>query len=1563
MDYKKGMFLCLLSVLLIVIATNCTFAVDNEQIYQSNSIDDGLDMTIDSDEGLSEDNYDDELQATDEGLLADDGYEPDPNGIYVSPNGHNLNDGSYARPYKSIATAIFNAKDGKTIYLANGTYSITSPIGISAGVSITSYDGGRPVIDAQNKCSILKLTENCAFSFNGITFKNGFSQNGGVIDFLTYNQYTASFYNCTFINNTATNYGGVFYEARNEQVFSMTDKLFLISCNFFNNTARQGSIYYGGSNTFSSLTMQYCVALNNTNYAVYTLQNREDSVMENYWGEIDVNRAVSCSGTTSTASKLVIVSDNENPTVDDEVVFTAKLVNSNGADFPSNVYIPEIPITFTTTSGVLSRTDVKIINNKGQTVLSSLNEGNVTVSAEFYNFVVSKTVNVLPAPQYVSADAVDGMGDGSFNNPYSLKDAIEAVNNGAVNTINLFEGDYEFNEVYTLSRDVTVRAYSTPYKTDKVNIVSNNGFLFISENINANILNLTISNSNLGNSPLFNLQSNSTLNITNLIIKNNTLSSGGAIIANVENGAKLNIEYSLIVDNEALIQNEDSGYLFVNNGEIIADNNWWGSNQGAYYNEYLALNNEINSTKWVIISKVQQEREVLRTEWTSTFTIALIDNFNNKIQHYLPDIHISLNTNTGNLDIYEFTLNDVKSSERIKISEATSDVVINCLADNENVIVTFEYEIPLTEIFVSPMGDNENGDGSLEKPFLTLEKAISRAKESHATVYFIAGEYDAAIVCDNLFDNMGGGPVINNRNLTLSSYDGRAVFDRTNTYYLFRFGENTNVELIGMDFTNSYYTTGSKMGAIRSNGILTIANCSFSNVTQGGNFAEFIGISGSGKLYLYHSNFTNIHVSGSQYTNGALMISGSDAYAYIYDCYFANNGLYGSESTGFNYGNGESAFRCQRGFIDVINCKFENSSRTAMIYDKGRMNFKNCTFDGNGGLPCLEISSHGYGFNVTDCLFKNNKAGAIGVSIAFLDDNELRVYNCRFINNTAANGGAISLAKAGAVISNCYFEGNTAANGGAIYNSYASLLVEHCEFYNNTASNLGGSIYTEGTDDYIDIQYNIFKNSKANVGGVIYNNGITSLFYNIMTNGNASEGAYIYNNNRVGNTYIKILNNESISIYKNTTITVSALISDDMANPITGGQVTLKIDGKDFTETANEGIVSINYTFDKYGTFVIDGNYSGSRRYVVIVGTATVDVVKKSSAIEVSNVTVYYPLNGTVRILLKDSEGNAISNVMVIVNIDGDNYQFRTDENGTISESFNLNVGNHAVSIRFSENEDYFSSSAYATINVLSTINATDMVRGYNSGVDFKAVLLNTDGTPLANTKITFQINGGEYSSTSDDNGFVTLNQVLPVGTYKITIINPISNEKIIKTLSIVKRIEGNCDLQMFYMDGSKFKVRIVGDDGKYVGSGQEVIFRINNNKYVVKTDKEGYASLTVSAVPKTYTITAEYKGYNIANKLTVKQVLKASNVKFKKSAKTLKIKVSLKKVNGKYLKGKKITLKFKGKSYNAKTNKKGVATFKIKKNVIKKLKAGKKYAFKATYIKTTVKKQVIVKK
>ena len=60
---------------------------------------------------------------------------------------------------------------------------------------------------------------------------------------------------------------------------------------------------------------------------------------------------------------------------------------------------------------------------------------------------------------------------------------------------------------------------------------------------------------------------------------------------------------------------------------------------------------------------------------------------------------------------------------------------------------------------------------------------------------------------------------------------------------------------------------------------------------------------------------------------------------------------------------------------------------------------------------------------------------------------------------------------------------------------------------------------------------------------------------------------------------------------------------------------------------------------------------------------------------------------------------------------------------------------------------------------------------------------------------------------------------------------------------------------------------------------------------------------------------------------------------------------------------GKQLILKLNGKSLKAKINNKGIATFKVTKNIVKKLKVGKKYKYTVLYGKDRVNKKITVKR
>lgn len=89
---------------------------------------------------------------------------------------------------------------------------------------------------------------------------------------------------------------------------------------------------------------------------------------------------------------------------------------------------------------------------------------------------------------------------------------------------------------------------------------------------------------------------------------------------------------------------------------------------------------------------------------------------------------------------------------------------------------------------------------------------------------------------------------------------------------------------------------------------------------------------------------------------------------------------------------------------------------------------------------------------------------------------------------------------------------------------------------------------------------------------------------------------------------------------------------------------------------------------------------------------------------------------------------------------------------------------------------------------------------------------------------------------------------------------------------------------------------------------------------------------------------------------------LSLKSVSIKKSAKKLTLKATLK-TDGIPVASKTVKFKFNGRTYKAQTNAKGIAKVTIKKSVLKKLKAGKKVKYQASYDGITVKKTAKVKK
>ena len=224
---------------------------------------------------------------------------------------------------------------------------------------------------------------------------------------------------------------------------------------------------------------------------------------------------------------------------------------------------------------------------------------------------------------------------------------------------------------------------------------------------------------------------------------------------------------------------------------------------------------------------------------------------------------------------------------------------------------------------------------------------------------------------------------------------------------------------------------------------------------------------------------------------------------------------------------------------------------------------------------------------------------------------------------------------------------------------------------------------------------------------------------------------------------------------------------------------------------------------------------------------------------------------------------------------------------------------------------------------------------------------------PLNNTNVTIVFAGKTYDVETDSNGIARINNTLKPGNYTVKTTNPNTLEVKSHKIKVVSRIDKNNNLTMYYGAGKYYKVRVLDNYGN-IAKNVSVKFTVNGKTYYRRTNASGYASLKIGLKPKTYTISASYKGFTVKNKVIVKPTVITKNIT-KKKAKTIKFTAKLVNSKGTILKYKYITFKFKSKKYKRKTNAKGIATLSLTY-----LKRGK-YTIYSTYGSLTVKNTIKV--
>ena len=217
----------------------------------------------------------------------------------------------------------------------------------------------------------------------------------------------------------------------------------------------------------------------------------------------------------------------------------------------------------------------------------------------------------------------------------------------------------------------------------------------------------------------------------------------------------------------------------------------------------------------------------------------------------------------------------------------------------------------------------------------------------------------------------------------------------------------------------------------------------------------------------------------------------------------------------------------------------------------------------------------------------------------------------------------------------------------------------------------------------------------------------------------------------------------------------------------------------------------------------------------------------------------------------------------VIFNVNGVNY---TKElvNGKASIGINLNPGNYTITTFY----HYTDGLATKTNNIelLSTIQANDVVKFFRNGTQYCAKFLDGCGSPLVNASVIFNINGVFYKKQTDDNGMAKLNINLRPGVYILTAMHP---DALMygSNITVLSTILAN-DVVKFFRNGTQYCAKFLDGCGSPLVNAS-VTFNINGVLYKKQTDYEGVARLNINLFPGKYILTAMHPdglmyGYNI---------------------------------------------------------------------------------------------------
>ncbi len=452
------------------------------------------------------------------------------------------------------------------------------------------------------------------------------------------------------------------------------------------------------------------------------------------------------------------------------------------------------------------------------------------------------------------------------------------------------------------------------------------------------------------------------------------------------------------------------------------------------------------------------------------------------------------------------------------------------------------------------------------------------------------------------------------------------------------------------------------------------------------------------------------------------------------------------------------------------------------------------------------------------------------------------------------------------------------------------------------------------------------------------------------------------------------------------TAKVEGQLTDSNGNGIEDAKVVVVVNGVKHNFITNaEGKFSwdvANLAVGQYTALAVfsgDDNFNPAYKSVVFkVDVDSETLIKTNLTINVSDIKK----GETAKVegqLSNAQTSEGISGLALSVFVNGVERSINTGADGKFSfDVEGLDAGQYTAFVTFEGNDAYASSSDSTIFNVKKEPTLVDIsVDGGNIVVN----VTDEEGNPVDGAQVSITLDGVEANYTTS-NGIVNIpaasgghNMSITTEDGKTIMVKVVAGEsaedKIGTNISVSHTSISTYNKTIDSKNDAYVLVTLKDANGNVLAN-KAFKFILNGKVYEYVTDGNGQKKISIlSAAKKTLSAVVLISGdekyaesiqaVNIKiNPQKVKLVAKKKT--FKANKKVKKFKATLTNSKGKALKGKKIVFIINKKKYTAKTNKKGVATVKVKLSKKKTYKVSIKFAGDNTYKKASKKSSIVIK-